>query len=98
MARAGDGLPSKLEERMKRCIESYFASRDPAAVVTIRPRQRGLVEVAVISALFEVMDSEERERLTWEAYEHLDRSDMVHIAYTLMLTPGEAHQSYPDGI
>src|SRR5436853_155535 len=88
-----DVLPGRHEE-LKRQIYGCVGAWDPVAVVRTGVRPDGKMDVTVISDRFANIDSRDREGLFWPALAPIPKSEMVHLTYSLLLTPDEAARSF----
>lgn len=82
-------------ERFERVVDSWHEI-DPSGEIQIREHSDGKADLIVVSSLFEDRDSSEREAIFWPALRNLPLDLLVHMTYSLMLTPEEALQFFAE--
>ena len=87
-----DSPDSELFER----VAESWREIDPSGQIQIRKHADGKADLIVVSSLFEDRDSSEREAVFWPALRNLPLDLLVHMTYSLMLTPEEARQFFAE--
>lgn len=89
-------MQNTLAERIEQAIREAWSSQDPSLQIDVAARADGKLEITVISAIFEEQDSFERESRLWTVLRPFSPSDLIHLTYSLLLTPAEAKAFYPE--
>ena len=85
-------MSDDLAAKVRRVILHAWREQDPGVVIRTRERADGLLDLTVVTRLFEGMEAFEREPLLWSALRDLTRYDAIHLTYSLLLTPSESVQ------
>lgn len=82
--------PARLEGLIRECVSGW----DEDATVRSAIRPDGKIDVTIVSARFEGMDSREREETFWPVLGPVPKPEMIFCTYCLLLTPAEAERSF----
>lgn len=83
-----------LQARLEDAIRDTWSARDPDVQASSLLRDDDKIDVTVVSRLFEGKDALEREAFFWPSFVSFSRSDLIHMTYCLLLTPGEAERHF----
>jgi hypothetical protein len=81
-------------ERLLEVIKTTWGEKDTDAEYRGVLRPNGLVDLTVISILFEGLNGLERESLFWRVFDTVPRDHLVYMTYCLLLTPQEAKRHF----
>ena len=93
---AEEGTDAARSARLETAIRDRWRQQDNEADFRFSVRQGGLMDVTVVSRLFQGCDDREREALFWPVFEPVLKSDRVFLTFCLLLTPEEANRYFAE--
>ena len=80
----------QLRAHLEAVIRGGWHARDPEAQVTSVLRADNMIDITVVSELFEDKNGLEREAFFWPVFDPVPKYDLIYMTYCLLLTPEEA--------